>query len=44
MQQVQDLSGILHSMRCYGITALEQPEATFTSLQQELTWLTQVGP
>eukprot|EP00775_Hariotina_reticulata_P012926 gene12926-13054_t len=41
MAQVQDLSGMVHSVRCYGVTALEQPEVTLTSLQQELRWLAQ---
>lgn len=41
--QVQDLSGLVHSIRCYGLPAAEQqlPAATLASLQQELRWLAQ---
>jgi hypothetical protein len=40
---VQDLSGLVHSIRCYGLPAAEQqlPCDTLTSLKQELSWLAQ---
>jgi hypothetical protein len=42
-QQVQDLSGLVHSIRCYGIPAAEQqlPRNTLVTLKQELRWLAQ---
>lgn len=40
-QQVQDLSGLVHSMRCYGLSAVEQLDDTVASLQQEIKWLAQ---
>jgi uncharacterized phage infection (PIP) family protein YhgE len=41
LQQVQDLSGLVHSIRCYGLPAAEQqlPCDTLVTLKQELRWL-----
>lgn len=38
---MQDLSRLIRSMRCYGLSAIEQLEATVDSLQQEIRWLGQ---
>jgi hypothetical protein len=43
VKQVQDLSGLVHSIRCYGLPAAEQqlPCDTLVTLKQELRWLAQ---